>query len=93
MTYSLMFGKGAYYNAGRSEASPELTTLLQESRASEDLAARAQVFAKIQRIAMEQALVAPLAFQFELDALSERTKGYKPNLLGKPKFEDVWLKG
>lgn len=92
MTYSLMFGKGAYYNAGRSEASPELTALLQESRASEDLAARAQVFAKIQRIAMEQALVAPLAFQFELDALSERTKGYRPNLLGKPKFEDVWLK-
>jgi ABC-type transport system substrate-binding protein len=92
MTYSLMFGKGAYYNAGRSEASPELSALLQESRASEDLGARAQVFAKIQRIVMEQSLVAPLAFQFELDALSERTKGYKPNLLGKPKFEDIWLK-
>lgn len=92
MTYSLMFGKGAYYNAGRSEASAELSALLQESRASEDLATRAQVFAKIQRIVMEQALVAPLAFQFELDALSERTKGYRPNLLGKPKFEDVWLK-
>lgn len=92
MTYSLMFGRGAYYNAGRGEASPELTALLAESRASEDLAARAQVFAKIQRIVMEQALVAPLAFQYELDALSERTKGFRPNLLGKPKFEDVWLK-
>jgi peptide/nickel transport system permease protein/peptide/nickel transport system substrate-binding protein len=92
MTYSLMFGKGAYYNAGRSEASPELSNMLQESRASEDIATRTEIFAKIQRLVMEQALVAPLAFQFELDALSERTKGYRPNLLGKPKFEDVWLK-
>ena len=23
--------------------------------------------------------------------MSARVKGYKPNLLGKPKFEDVWL--
>ena len=91
MTYSLLFGKGAYYNAGRSEASPELTALLQQSRESEDLKTRAAVFAKIQRLVMEQALVAPLAFQFELDALSQRTKGFKPNLLGKPKFENVWL--
>ena len=91
MTYSLMFGKGAYYNAGRSEASPELSSLLQQSRESEDLAARAAIFAKIQRMVMGEALVAPLAFQFELDALSQRTKGFKPNLLGKPKFEDVWL--
>ena len=91
MTYSLMFGKGAYYNAGRGEASPELAALLQQSRESEDLNARAAIFAKIQRMVMGEALVAPLAFQFELDALSQRTKGFKPNLLGKPKFEDVWL--
>lgn len=93
MTYSLMFGKGAYYNAGRGEASSELSALLQESRGSEDLKTRAAVFAKIQRIVAEQALFLPLAFQFEIDALSERTKGFKPNLLGKPKFEDVWMAG
>lgn len=49
------------------------------------------MFAKIQRFAMENALSAPLAFQFELDALSDKVKGFKPNLLGKPKFEDISL--
>lgn len=91
MTYALAFGKGAYYNAGRTEASPELTQLLLDSRSKEDLAYRKQVFGKLQRIVMEQALAAPIAFQFSLDAVSERVKGFKPNLLGKPKFWDVWL--
>ncbi|MCP9630225.1 ABC transporter substrate-binding protein [Rhodopseudomonas palustris] len=90
MTYGLGFDKGAYYNAGRT-ADPELSKLIQESRASEDLAKRAEVFAKIQRITVEQALSAPLAFQFELDALSSKVKGFKPNLLGKPKFENISL--
>jgi peptide/nickel transport system substrate-binding protein len=91
MTYSLGFAKGAYYNAGRSEASPELTALLQESRTREDLEFRKQVFSKIQRIVMEQALVAPLAFRAELVASTQQVKGFKANLLGKPKFDDVWL--
>ncbi|MBQ8105940.1 MAG: peptide ABC transporter [Afipia sp.] len=90
MTYALGFDKGAYYNAGRL-AAPELSALIQESRESEDLAKRAAVFAKIQRFTMENALSAPLAFQFELDALSEKVKGFKPNLLGKPKFENISL--
>ena len=37
------------------------------------------------------ALSAPLAFQFEIDALSEKVKGFKPNLLGKPKYEFISL--
>ena len=37
--------------------------------------------------------VAPLVFQYELNAHVAKVKGYKPNLLGKPKFEDVWLEG
>jgi peptide/nickel transport system permease protein/peptide/nickel transport system substrate-binding protein len=91
MTYSLGFAKGAYYNAGRSEASPELTAALQESRLKEDLAFRKQALAKVQRIVMEQALVAPLAFRFEMVASVAAVKDFKPNLLGKPKFNDVWL--
>jgi peptide/nickel transport system permease protein/peptide/nickel transport system substrate-binding protein len=90
MTYGLGFDKDAYYNAGRT-ADPELSKLIKESRVSEDLAKRAEVFAKIQRITVENALSAPLAFQFELDALSEKVKGFKPNLLGKPKFENISL--
>jgi peptide/nickel transport system permease protein/peptide/nickel transport system substrate-binding protein len=90
MTYALGFDKGAYYNAGR-ECDPELSKLIQQSRESEDLTERAAVFAKIQRFIMENALSAPIAFQYELDALVLKAKGYKPDLLGKPKFENMSL--
>lgn len=90
MTYALGFDKGAYYNASRL-AAPELVALIQKSRESEDLKTRAAVFAEIQRFTMDQALSVPLAFQFELAALAEKVKGYKPNLLGKPKYEDISL--
>lgn len=90
MTYALGFDKDAYYNAGRT-ADPELSRLIKESRVSEDLSKRAEIFAKIQKITVETALSAPLAFQFELDALSGKVKGFKPNLLGKPKFENISL--
>lgn len=91
MTYGLMYAKDAYFNAGRVEISPELSTLLAESRASEDIETRRKVFSRIQRIVMEQAAVVPLAFTFEMSALGERVKGYKPNLLGKPKYEFISL--
>ncbi|MGO9360896.1 MAG: ABC transporter substrate-binding protein [Xanthobacteraceae bacterium] len=90
MTYALGFDKGAYYNAGR-EADPELSKLIQQSRESEDLTERAAVFAKIQRFVMENALSAPIAFQYELDALTQTARGYKADLLGKPKFEHMSL--
>ena len=52
---------------------------------------RKLIFWQLQRIVMEQALVAPLAFQYELVAAAQKVKGYKPNLLGKPKYEFISL--
>jgi peptide/nickel transport system permease protein/peptide/nickel transport system substrate-binding protein len=43
------------------------------------------------KIISDLSLVAPLCFQLELDAAARKVQGYKPNLLGKPKFENVWL--
>jgi peptide/nickel transport system permease protein/peptide/nickel transport system substrate-binding protein len=86
-----MFGKDSYYNAGRVEVSPELSAALLETRVSQDIEERKKAFAKVQRLVLENAAVAPLVFQFELDAMTKKVKGYKPNLLGKPKFEDVYL--
>jgi peptide/nickel transport system substrate-binding protein len=91
MTYSLGFAKGAYYNAGRTEASPELTAALQESRLKEDQAFRKQAFTTIQRIVMEKALVAPLAFRYDMAASVAGVKDFHLNLLGKPKFNEIWL--
>jgi peptide/nickel transport system substrate-binding protein len=91
LTYSLMFTKDAYYNGGRAPVPPELESAIKESRASEDIDMRRNAFATVQKLVMENALVAPLAFQYELVAMNKRVQGYRPNLLGKPKYEDVWL--
>jgi peptide/nickel transport system substrate-binding protein len=91
LTYSLMYTKDSYYNGGRGGVPPELTAAIEASRASQDIETRRKAFSTIQRIVMEQALVVPLALPFEIDAMTKRVKGFRPNLLGKPKFEDVWL--
>jgi peptide/nickel transport system permease protein/peptide/nickel transport system substrate-binding protein len=91
LTYSLMFTRDAYYNGGRAPVPPELEAAIKESRASEDIEMRRKAFATVQRLVMENAFVAPLAFQFELVAMNKKVQGYKPNLLGKPKYDDVWL--
>mgnify|MGYP003334063839 CR=1 FL=1 len=92
-TYALMFGEGSFYNASRIAAVPELMPALMETKKYQDIPARKQAFAKLQKIVTENALVAPLLFQFEMDAYAHKVKGYQPNLLGKPKFENVWLEG
>ena len=74
---------------GLSEA--ELEAAIKESRASEDIELRRKAFATVQRLVMENAFVAPLAFQFELVAMNKKVQGSRPNLLGKPKYDDVWL--
>jgi peptide/nickel transport system substrate-binding protein len=91
LTYSLMFTKDAYYNGGRAPVPPELDAAIKDSRASEDIEIRRKAFSTVQRLVMENALVAPLAFQFELVAMNKKVQGYRPNLLGKPKYDDVWL--
>jgi peptide/nickel transport system substrate-binding protein len=91
LTYSLMFTKDAYYNGGRAPVPPELEAAIKESRASEDIQLRSKAFATVQRLVMENAFVVPLAFQFELVAMNKKVQGYRPNLLGKPKYDDVWL--
>jgi peptide/nickel transport system substrate-binding protein len=90
-TYSLMFTKDAYFNAGRTPVPAELEAAIKESRASEDIDVRRKAFATVQRLVMENAFVIPLAFQYELVAMNKRVQGYRTNLLGKPKYDDVWL--
>jgi peptide/nickel transport system permease protein/peptide/nickel transport system substrate-binding protein len=89
MTYALMYAKDAYYNAGRAEVSPEVSALLVESRQKSSLEERRAVFSKLQRLVMEGAYSAPLGFQFEVAAAGPKIKGFKPNLLGKPKFTEI----
>ena len=91
LTFTLLYGKDSYFNSGRVEAVPEIGPALLATRATADLAERKRAFAALQRIVLDQALSVPLLFQFELDAHTTKVKGFKPNLLGKPRFDGVWL--
>jgi peptide/nickel transport system substrate-binding protein len=93
LTFTLLYGKGSYFNAGRQEATPEITASLAASRASADIEERKKAFTVLQKQVLEQALSVPLLFQFELDAHNNKVKGFKPNLLGKPRFDGVWMDG
>jgi peptide/nickel transport system substrate-binding protein len=90
-TYASLYLKDAYYHAGRAEVVPELVSAIAESRSTEEIDARKRAFSKLQRALMENAYVVPLVFPLQLSVISTRVKGYRPNLLGKPKFEHVWI--
>ena len=90
-TYASLYTRDAYYNAGRADVAPDLVKALADSRATEDIEIRKQAFARLQRALMENAYVVPLVFPLQVSVMSEKVKGYRPDLLGKPKFEEVWL--
>lgn len=91
MTYLALFSKDSYYNAGRTEASSEIGALLLESREKFSQNERQAVFSKLQRLIMEGAYSAPLAFQYDVIGFGPKVKGFKPNLLGKPKLLEASL--
>ncbi|MBS0639399.1 MAG: ABC transporter substrate-binding protein [Acetobacteraceae bacterium] len=93
LTYQLLFGKDAFYNTSRTDPVPDLAAALQATSAGQTLEERKIAFAKVEQLVADNALIVPLVFQNALDAYRTSVKGYRLNLLGKPKFEDVWLDG
>ncbi len=91
VTYASLFAPEGYYNNGGVEHSPELTRAIRDSRSSSDLAVRKQAFARAQRLERELALCVPLAFESEVVVHGPKVKGYSSNLIGKPRFDGVYL--
>jgi ABC-type transport system substrate-binding protein len=88
LSYALMFGTGAFYNASRI-GTPELDAAIAQTRLSSDQAERAKAFATVQTMVRDQALFAPLVFQSQIVAHTAKVQGYEPTLLGKPRFDGV----
>lgn len=91
LTYSLLYAGDSYFNAGKVEPPEGLMDAIRESRSSDVLDERKKAFSKVQRIVMENALVVPLAFREDINAAVPKVKNLQTNLLGKPKFDDVYL--
>ncbi len=89
LTYTLMFAKDGFYNAGRVEGAPGVDEAILATQASTDIAERKEAFSRLQHLVVDSALFCPLLFNPEIDAFSRKVKNFKPNLLGKPKFADV----
>lgn len=92
LTTQLMFAKESYFNAGKADPAPGRAEAQLATQAAESLEERKKAFARLQRIAAEHSLTVPIVVQYDVQALTAKVQGYKPNLLGKPKFENVWLK-
>lgn len=90
LTYELLFGEGSFFNAGRG-ATPGMAQALSEAQSGASLDARKAAFVKVQRAALDNALSCPIMFDVQMVVHSNRLKGYRANLIGKPKFEGVTL--
>ena len=73
------------------EPSKELTQAIKDSRATTDIAARKQAFSRAARLEREVAMSLPLAFESEVVVHHKKVKGYVSNLIGKPRFDGVWI--
>jgi ABC-type oligopeptide transport system substrate-binding subunit len=76
-----------------SKANPvaNIDELLAATHASQDIATRKAAFATLMRAEREQALFAPLCSEQVIYLFRSNVKGFVPNLMGKPKFDGVYL--
>ena len=93
VTYASLFAPEGYYNKGGAEPSKELTRAIKDSRSSNDINVRKEAFARAQRLEREFALCVPLAFESEVVVHHPSVKGYTSNLIGKPRFDGMWIDG
>jgi ABC-type transport system substrate-binding protein len=87
-TYALLFAEGSFFNAGRG-ATAGLASLLTEAQTGSSLEARKAAFSKVQRLVLENALFCPIMLDVQMVVHNKSLSGYRPNLIGKPKFEGV----
>ncbi len=92
-SYTQNFSRQGFYNTGHVQLVPELQDALAAAQASSDLDQRRTAFARVQKLVVDNALFCPLVFDPEIDAYGPRVRNYRPNLLGKPKFDEVGLEG
>ncbi len=91
LPFLLIYGENGFNNAGRVPPPPEMIAAQNETQSATDQAGRKAAFARLERLALENALSCELSFVPQIDVFSPSVKNYIPNLLGKPKFNDIYL--
>ncbi len=88
MTFRDLFSKDSFYNPARTEPDG-YGEALATTEASQDIDVRAKLLSKVQHIASDSALMVPLVFDSQYAAYSKKVKGYRPNLFGRPRYDNV----
>ncbi|MBR8646003.1 ABC transporter substrate-binding protein [[Brevibacterium] frigoritolerans] len=90
-TVNLLLSGNGFYNAG-GETSAEKEELISKAAASNDLKERADLYAKINEIAiLDEAMTVPLVFTPVTAAMTQKVKGFEGTLLGKPRISYLWI--
>ena len=91
ITFASLYSPEGFFNRGGAEPSKDLTQAIKDTRATTDINLRKEAFARAARLEREFAMSLPLAFESEVVVHHTRVKGYVPNLIGKPRFDGVYL--
>ena len=92
MTFRSLYATNAFWNAGGVDPTGgPLEQAILAAQASPDIEARKAPFVELHHLVRDQALSVPLSFNLQLIAHSKRVRGFRPNLLAKPRFEGVSL--
>ncbi|WP_088625443.1 ABC transporter substrate-binding protein [Oceanicola sp. 22II-s10i] len=91
LSMNLLYHKTSYYMKGKAEPSPEFTALLESTKSEIDPAKREENIRQAARMERELAMELPIVFQPQIVIHRPNVKGWEPNILGKPKFNEVWI--
>jgi peptide/nickel transport system permease protein/peptide/nickel transport system substrate-binding protein len=88
-----LFGTNAFFNAGKVDPTGgKLMKAIEDTRSVNDPVKRKAVIDVAQKIIFDEALYVPLNFEALVYAHSKKVQGFVPNLLGKPRFDEVSIK-
>jgi peptide/nickel transport system permease protein/peptide/nickel transport system substrate-binding protein len=90
--FQRLFDPQSVVNAGRIDVVPERAALQIATQVAQTIPERQAAFIKLQKLVSDNALCVPITVQHDVTAFSNKVEGFRPNLTGKPKFEDVRLK-
>ena len=86
-----IFDTDSFLNPAHVDLAEGRAVLQAKSQATSDLEERKAAFYELQMVIAENALFLPLTITYDVTAFAKRVVGFRTNLTGKPKFNDVAL--
>jgi ABC-type transport system substrate-binding protein len=91
LPFLLVYGEQGFNNAGKVSPPPDMIAAQNATQTESTPEGRKAAFARLERAALENALSCELSFVPLIDVYQPNVRNYVPNLLGKPRFNEVWL--